>query len=91
MDDLTRNILMQIQSGKSDFGPENSSHQSLLEFQATVKRIAWAKKRGYIPDTRSLPGSHDGKRSLTLGIVVLGGLTRDGELALLEDPDDCAF
>jgi hypothetical protein len=90
VDDLTRNILTQIQGGKSDFGPENASRESMLEFQATAKRIEWAKRRGYIPDTRSQPGLFDGKRVI-LGIVVLGGLTREGELALLEDPDDCAF
>ena len=91
VDDLTRNILTQIQGGKSDFRPENAGRDSLLAFQATAKRIEWAKKRGYVPDTRSLPGPYDGKRILALGMVVLGGLTREGELALLEDPDDCAF
>jgi hypothetical protein len=91
VDQLTRDLLTRIQGGESSFQPKDRSRESLLEFQAAVKRIEWAKRQGYIKDTRSLTCTYVDRPDLTLAINVVGGLTLDGQRALLEDPDQRAF
>jgi hypothetical protein len=39
MDELTREILTEIQAGKSAFQPGGASHQAIMDFQAVAKRI----------------------------------------------------
>jgi hypothetical protein len=91
MDDLARDILTQIQSGKSGFAPADGSHKALVEFQPIAKRIEWAKKQEYIQDARFLRGGV-GDSILVTQVMVLGsGLTLDGEQSLLGDGDPRLF
>lgn len=85
MEELTREILTQIQGGKVAFRPEDTSHDSLVEFQARVKRIEWAKARGYIKRISSKPCTYDSTPGLILGVRILGGLTLEGEQLLLDE------
>jgi hypothetical protein len=79
MNDLTRDILTQIQSGKSVFKPTDESHNSLMEFQPTAKRIEWGKKREYIKDARFLRTSVGNSFGLVVAaIVISGGLDLPG-------------
>ena len=86
-DALTEKILHQIQGGRTSFVPENMTPGSLADFQATAKRVKWIKDEGYIEDCKALyiqPG-------VALQVEIIGGLTLEGERALLEDPDERAF
>jgi hypothetical protein len=91
MDNLTRDILTQIQSGKAAFAPADGSHKSIVEFQPIAKRIEWAKKQEYIQDAKFLRGSV-GDSILVVQVMVVGrGLTLDGEQSLLGDGDPRLF
>jgi hypothetical protein len=92
MDELMREILTEIQAGKSAFRPAGSSHQAIMEFQATAKRIEAAQRRGYIRDAKQMQGSLAGDAHVVvLSIAISGGLTLEGEGFLLGDDDDRAF
>jgi hypothetical protein len=91
MDELTREILTQIQGGTTHFQPANMARDSVLEFQATVKRIEAACKDGLIQGVRYLPGDGSVPPGASIAVAILGGLTLRGEQTLLDDPDDQAF
>jgi hypothetical protein len=91
MDELMRSILTEIQAGKADFlsGP---SREAIQEFQATAKRISEAQRLGYIADAKEMRGSPTGDaRLVVLAVAIPGGLTSEGERALLDDYDERAF
>jgi hypothetical protein len=91
MDQLTRDVLTEIQSGKSAFAPADASHKSIVEFQPIVKRIEWAKNQGYIMDAVVLRGGV-GDSILAIQVAVTGGgLTLEGEQVLLGDDRDRLF
>lgn len=86
-DTLAEQILHQIQGGATTFRAPNVTPESLTDFQATVKRIEWLKDEGYIKDAKPLhiqPG-------IALYVEIVGGLTLEGEQALLGDSDARAF
>ncbi len=88
MDTLTRDILTQIQAGKSGFQPSDAAQGSITDFQPTAKRIEWARKQGYINDVKYVRGSVDGSQSVVVTIIaIIGGLTLEGEQFLLGDED----
>jgi len=91
MDELTREILTRIQGGQFAFQPTGATIDAIQDFQATAKRIEWAKREGYIKDAKPMLGSPDGEHTLTLHVAIVGGLTLEGEHYLLGDLDDRAF
>lgn len=91
MDELTREILTEIQAGKSAFQPGAASHQAIMDFQAVAKRIEEARRLGYIQDTSVMRVTSGDVHGVALNIAILGGLTLDGERFLLGDDDDRAF
>jgi hypothetical protein len=91
MDEMTRELLTEIQGGKSAFQPGGVPHQAIMDFQAVAKRIEEARRLGYIQGTRVLQGMSEGVQGVAIAITILGGLTLEGERFLLGDDDDRAF
>ncbi|AAN57019.1 hypothetical protein HRJ35_21435 [Shewanella oneidensis MR-1] len=79
---MLKEILIQIQSGKTSYRPEKDSYESLLQFQDTAKHILYAKSKGYVHDVKSQNNfQHPGR--LVDHLIVQGGITFKGEQFIL--------
>lgn len=74
-----RKILEYIHHGEMNFRPSNDSPEAIKEFQAIAKRIVAAYEKGYLIDVKYRRSHKKGTYGCILELVVIGGLTFEGE------------
>lgn len=83
MDRTLLDVLRQVEQGKNDFSPADHTREALQAFQRTAKALDYACKKDLIkkqlPHMESLGGD-----LLCSQVIVIGGLTYEGEQLLRE-------
>lgn len=72
-------ILERIHNGERNFSPDNNDVQGISDFQAIAKCIISAHNRGYLKDIKHWKSYHKNDYGSILHIIVIGGLTFEGE------------
>ena len=76
-----REILVQIQNGKSNFGSRDITPEAINEFQATAEHIMEAQKSGYLAGVNYRRDASNGD---ILSLEIIDGLTFEGVQFLLK-------
>lgn len=77
--ELTKSILKEISTGKSEFKPDDNSEEPIKEFQKIAKRIKFAYDQNLIKDARFQKSHQRNTHGMYIMVLISGGLTFEGE------------